>query len=341
MKKFLIIGAGAMGSAFSLPCIENRNQVTLVGTHLENKLIDKLKKNYYHPSLKSYIPKKVKLIHSSSLNKEILNNNDYIVVAVSSKGIDWVCDQLIQQYRKKYSIILLTKGLTKDKKKIVTISNKINLIFKKRGLPHQDISSIKGPCLAKGLINKVRTSTIIANKNISNAIKISNLISTEYYKTEITKDINGVEVLGAIKNIYAMLIGASQGLSGVKLNKKIRYKYFHNTSSYLFKNALYEMELFSKKMNGQPGTAYSLAGLGDLYVSVAGGRNSKMGYYLGKGKIYSSIIKKQMRNITVEGCDLVLEVGPLILKNFRKKDFPIMFALITAILKNKKLSIKW
>ena len=44
MKKFLIIGAGAMGSAFSMPCIENNNQVTIVGTYLEDKLINKLKK---------------------------------------------------------------------------------------------------------------------------------------------------------------------------------------------------------------------------------------------------------------------------------------------------------
>ena len=47
MKKFLIIGAGAMGSAFSMPCIDNRNKVTLVGTHLEDKLINKLKIQIY------------------------------------------------------------------------------------------------------------------------------------------------------------------------------------------------------------------------------------------------------------------------------------------------------
>ena len=341
MKKFLIIGAGSMGSAFSLPCVENFNKVSIVGTHLEDKLISKLKKNYYHPSLKSYIPKKVDLIHFKYLNRQILLKSDYIVIAVSSKGIEWVCDQLIINYKKKYSIILLTKGLINENNKITTISNKINSIFRKRGLPNQNIFSVKGPCLATGLINKVRTSSIIANKNLSKAIRLSKLISTNYYKTEITKDINGTEAVGAIKNIYAMLIGASIGLSGNKLKKEIRYKYFHNTSSYLFKNALNEMKLFSKKMNGLPETAYGLAGLGDLYVSVAGGRNSKMGYYLGKGKIYSSIKKKEMKNITTEGCDLALEIGPIILKKFSKKDFPIMFALVTSILKNKKLFIKW
>ena len=54
MKKILIIGAGAMGSAFSLPCIENNNHVSIVGTHLEKKFIKNLKKNYYHKTLKSF-----------------------------------------------------------------------------------------------------------------------------------------------------------------------------------------------------------------------------------------------------------------------------------------------
>ena len=40
MKKIVIIGAGAMGSAFAVPCVENSNEVTIVGTHLENDLID-------------------------------------------------------------------------------------------------------------------------------------------------------------------------------------------------------------------------------------------------------------------------------------------------------------
>ena len=122
MKNFLIIGAGAMGSAFSMPCIDNDNKVTIVGTHLEDRLISKLKKNFYHPSLKSFISRKVNLKSFKSLDDEILSKPDYIVIAVSSKGIDWVCNQLIKNYKNKYLIILLTKGLTKDKQSIITIS---------------------------------------------------------------------------------------------------------------------------------------------------------------------------------------------------------------------------
>ena len=89
-----------------------------------------------------------------------------------------------------------------------------------------------------------------------------------------------------------MIIGASKGLSGEKLQFKIKNKYYKNISTALFRNSLNEMKLFSKTMGGLTETAYGLAGLGDLYVSVAGGRNSKMGYYR-KWKKYLIIKKKK------------------------------------------------
>ena len=71
MKKILIIGAGAMGSAFSLPCIENNNKVTLIGTHIESKLIKNLKKNRYHPMLKSRLPNKLNILDYKFLKSEL------------------------------------------------------------------------------------------------------------------------------------------------------------------------------------------------------------------------------------------------------------------------------
>ena len=54
MSKILIIGAGAMGTAFSLPCLDNNHDVSIVGTHLENEFSDSLKqKENLHPGLKT------------------------------------------------------------------------------------------------------------------------------------------------------------------------------------------------------------------------------------------------------------------------------------------------
>ena len=84
-----------------------------------------------------------------------------------------------------------------------------------------------------------------------------------------------------------------------------------------------------------------LAGLGDLYVSAVGGRNSKMGEYLGKGFYFKSAKKKFMTNDTIEGADLAYEIAPYILKKINKQKIPLMTALLNAITKNKKLKINY
>ena len=72
-----------------------------------------------------------------------------------------------------------------------------------------------------------------------------------------------------------------------------------------------------------------------------GGRNSKMGKYLGNGISYKKAKDEFMSNDTVEGADLALELGPKILKDFKKKKIPLMISLVNAICKNKKLEINW
>ena len=72
MKKVLIIGAGAMGSAFSVPCADNSNEVFLVGSFLEDKVIDEIKNsNYFHPILKSQLPKNIKLLKFSEFYQKL------------------------------------------------------------------------------------------------------------------------------------------------------------------------------------------------------------------------------------------------------------------------------
>ena len=68
MSKIVIIGAGAMGSAFALPCLDNKHDINIVGTHLEDKLIDSLKKNNnLHPGLNTKIPKEIKILNLKNL----------------------------------------------------------------------------------------------------------------------------------------------------------------------------------------------------------------------------------------------------------------------------------
>ena len=342
MKKILIIGAGAMGSAFSVPCLENRNDVSLVGTFLENDLIKSLKeKNNYHPALNINLPKNLNIERHDQIENLTQSGVDFIVAGISSVGIEWFANEISKFYNKKTSIILLTKGLAIDDDHLITLPEKLENILRTNGHKDANISSVKGPCLASGLAHKMRTSTVIANENIKKAQEIQSLISTEYYKCEITNDVPGVEFSSAIKNIYSMLIGAAEGLSNPTAPIEIQKKFYLNTSASLIHRSISEMAELVSYYSGKVETVYGLSGLGDLYVSVAGGRNSKMGMYLGQGYLYKDAKENFMKDITVEGAELVFEIGPKIMKNFKEKQFPLMFSILRCICENKKLQINW
>jgi len=342
MKKILIIGAGAMGSAFSVPCIDNDNEVTLIGTFLENELISKIKSNKnFHPSLNINLSSKINIQNFDNLINITKKGIDIIVVAVSSVGIDWAGDEISKFYKSQTPIILLTKGLSINNDQLITLSEKLELKLKSNGHKQINISSVKGPCLASGLANKMRTDTVIANKNIKDAQKIQKIIQTKYYKCEISDDISGVEFSSAIKNLYSMLIGGSQGLSNPLAPEQIQEKFYLNTAASLIHRSISEMVELVSYYSGREETVYGLAGLGDLYVSVSGGRNSKMGKLLGKGLLYKEAKEKFMKSITVEGAQLALDIGPKLISNFDKKKFPLLFSILECICENKKLQIDW
>tara|TARA_A100001015_G_C14933092_1_gene689286 strand:+ start:29 stop:991 length:963 start_codon:yes stop_codon:yes gene_type:complete len=319
MKNILIIGGGAMGSAFTIPCIEKRNKVTITEPYSKIFIRDLSSKNKFHSALKIKLPKKLKF---RKFSKELLKEKfDLIVIALSLSGIDFIGKQL-KNLKIKIPILVLTKGLKYEKKnnKIFTISEQLQKHYKVR-----NISILKGPCLAKELARKKQTSVIIANKNISTAKKIGKIISTKYYLTEFSNDVIGIEVCSAIKNIYSMIIGAGQSL---------------NASSNLFQKSVIEMKYLTKYFRGKDETILGLAGVGDLYVSAAGGRNSKMGGYLGNGFTFKTAKKRFMPNDTVEGEQLAREIAHFILKKIDKKKVPLMTNLLRTIINNKKLKIK-
>ena len=318
MKNILIIGGGAMGSAFTIPCIDNKNRVTITEPYSKIFIKNLSSKNKFHSALKINLSKKLKFRKFSS---DLLNEKfDLIVIALSLSGIDFIGKQL-KNLRVKSPILVLTKGLKYEKKnkRIWTISEQLI-----KNYNASNVSVLKGPCLAKELARKNQTSVVIANRNIKIAKSIGKIISTKYYLTEYSKDVAGIEVSSAIKNIYSMIIGAGQSL---------------NSSSNLFQKSILEMKYLIKYFKGKDETISGLAGVGDLYVSAAGGRNSKMGSYLGKGFTFKSAKRRFMPKDTIEGEQLAREIAPFILKKINKKKIPLMIYLLKAILNNKKLKI--
>ncbi len=344
MSKIVIIGAGAMGSAFSFPCVDNNHDTNIIGTHLENDFIDKLKsEKNLHPALGVHVPKSVKIFKFKNFIDLFKSNVDLIVLGISSKGIEWVSEQLntVAKNKELPNILMLTKGLSIHENKYELLVDKLKRLLKSKGISNVNISAVGGPCLASGLANRIHSSVVIANEDIKTASKIANMLNTNYYHTSSSEDLNGVEVSAAIKNIFSMAVGAAKGLCSTNISDEIREKNYLNTASALIKQSIYEMEIFVEHLNGKKETVKGLAGLGDLYVSSGGGRNAKMGSYIGEGLTFSEAKKTKMQKITVEGADLAVEISKKVNEDFDEKELPLMLAMINAIINDKKLELNW
>ena len=326
MSNILIIGAGSMGTAFSFPCTDNNHNVSIIGTHLENDFIDQVNSKRRHPALNCELPEKIKFIKFDKLNEEINKKIDLIVIAVVSKGIEWISLELSKVLKKNIPILVLTKGLAIHNNEYELLTDKMERLLKKNGIKATNISIAGGPCLAKGLSDKVHTSVVFANKNIEIVNQIKNLIETNYYHIFTSSDAAGVGICAAIKNIFSMAIGTTKHL---------------NTAAFLIQQSINEMTVFVKKLNGKKETVMGLAGIADLYVSADGGRNSKMGKYLGEGMTFREAKSKKMPNVTVEGADLALEIGKKIKSDFEDNKLPLMISMINTICDEKPLNIEW
>ena len=333
-----------MGSAFAFPCLDNNHDINIVGTHLENDFIDQLNKNKrLHPGLNTEISQGINILKYDQFDTIFKSNIDLIVLGISSKGIKWVSEQLFRIYNNKKlpNILMLTKGLSIYQNNYELLVDKLERLLSSKGMKDINISAVGGPCLATGLANRVHSSVVIANKNISIAKKISSILNTSYYHTSFSDDLHGVEVCAAVKNIFSMAVGAAKGLCSKNASNEIREKNYLNTASALIKQSVQEMEIFVEHLKGKKETVKGLAGLGDLYVSSGGGRNSKMGSYIGSGMTFSEAKKTKMEKVTVEGAELAIEIGKKVNQDFDKKKLPLMLGMINAIIEDKKLELDW
>ena len=338
MANIIILGAGTMGTAFSFPCSDNGHDVSIVGTHLENDFIDQIKSSKKHPALNCEISKNVTLSKFEKLKEEVNKKIDLVVVAVISEGIEWAATELSKVIKNNVPILILTKGLSINNNNYEVLVHKMDRLLKKNGIKKTNISAAGGPCLAKDLASKAHTSVVFANEDIKVAEQVSKLVSTDYYHVSTSNDVIGVEACAAIKNIFSMAVGAAQGLCD---STKSKEKNYLNTAAALIQESVYEMITFVEKLKGKKETVIGLAGIGDLYVSADGGRNSKMGEYLGQGMTFNEAKKMKMPNVTVEGADLILKIGAKIKKDFDSKTLPLMISMIDTICEEKPLKVDW
>lgn len=300
MAAIVIIGAGVMGSAVAVPAADNGHSVSLVGTHLDRDIVAALQRDRAsHPRLGAPLPAAVWPVDLDALTPSLLASAALILVAVSSPGIYWAADLLRDRLPVARPVALVTKGLDDtggSRPRLMTDVIAEGLIA--GGLAGCPIIGIGGPCIARELALRRLTAVVYAGASAPAVQAACALMETPYYRTHPDGDITGLEAAAALKNFMAIAVSAvatRQGLGDAPWSL--------NAASFAFTQAQLEMRSVVAWLGGLAETCDRLAGMGDLHVTVGGGRNSRLGRHLGQGLTVAEACAGPLAGETVEGVD--------------------------------------
>jgi len=341
----LILGAGAMGTAFCFPAADAGHSVRLVGTHLDWDWINSVRETGAHPKLKIKLPEQVVPYTHDQLREALRLASDLIVLGVSSAGISWAVQQLGPLMKAPTPILMLTKGLQAQDDTLQILPEIVREGLAGYGIRNVPVGAVAGPCIASELAARRDTSVMIGYSEAKLLKWIIPLLATPYYHARPSTDIVGVEACAALKNYYALAVGYPAGLLA-KQGKASNGALMQNLTAGLFAQALMEMTQVVSFMGGTQTSVIGLAGSGDLYVTCQAGRNSRMGYLLGTGLRYREAKGRHMANETVEGAELAFVIGPTFNRLYEKglldpQAFPVATAIIDAICYDLPMKIPW
>lgn len=207
-------------------------------------------------------------VTASTEMAEVLEGAELVLVAIPSQAFREVVRQARPWLDAKQILVSTTKGIQEDGFKLMS-----QILEEETGFAH--IGVISGPNLASEVAQKQLTATVIASDDPETRTRVQTALGCDYFRVYASNDRFGVELGGALKNLYAIAAGMAAALGMGE-----------NTRSMLMTRALAEMGRFAVARGANPMTFLGLAGVGDLIVTCSSNlsRNYRVGYALGEGK---------------------------------------------------------
>ena len=338
-----IIGAGMMGSGVSWPLSDQGHEVRLVGTHLDTHIIESIKKDGTHPKHKRQVAKNVKPYFHTEI-PQALEGADIIVCGVSSFGVEWFIEQVKPYLKPEVPVLSITKGLVADSNgDLHIIPDYMNSLLPENLKDKISLNAVAGPCIAQELAARRQSCVYFCGRDVNTLKDLRKVFATDYYHISVTTDFVGAEAGVAMKNAYAICINLAVGEYQQKGADGIAFMY--NPQAALFAQSMREMRLLVELLGGKLDGLIELSGSGDLYVTVFGGRNAKLGQLLGKGLSYEQA-RNELANETLEGVEILTRVGTALPKLEERglakaSDFPLLMHLLSVIRDGESVNIPW
>ncbi len=344
MAKIVVLGAGMMGTAVTIPLAEKGHDIHLVGTHLDGDIIEEIHERCFHPRLCSYVNENVKPYSYLQL-EQAMARAELVILGVNSQGINWAVEMLGPLLPPNVPVVMLTKGLAGDGQNLQLLSDAFRMGLPSSSRNQVQIAAVGGPSIAGELAARRHTCIVLTGKTQDFLDWVVEIFRTPYYHLWTSTDMLGVEVCVALKNLYSLAVGSIHGLLE-KEGAADNGAEMHNLAAALFAQGVWEIAYLVDYMGGLLSSVHSLPGVGDLYVTSQGGRNTRMGRLLGLGIPYKEAKATYMPDDTIEGADLAFAIGPTILNLIKQGELnraalPLLLRTIDIVCNDAPVQYPW
>jgi len=305
------MGAGSWGTALAAHLARGGHEVTLWGR--DESLITSINANQEN---ERYLPG---LSLPASLKAEYrldraLDAVDGIVIATPCSSFIQVLNSLETHLDARPDLVWACKGIANGQLLHEVVADRIGDLC--------PVAVLSGPSFAKELVIGLPTAVTIASPDAATGERVSGWFHHDAFRAYQPEDIIGVQVAGALKNIYAIAAGISDGLN-----------FGANARTALITRGLAELNRLGQKMGARRETLMGLAGVGDLILTCTDdqSRNRRFGLAIGRGQNQADAVREI--NQVVEGINTSREAMELA-KN-HSVDMPIATELFQVIHENK------
>ncbi|KPB06679.1 NAD(P)H-dependent glycerol-3-phosphate dehydrogenase [Bacillus sp. CHD6a] len=283
MKKVAVLGAGSWGTALAMVLADNNHEVRLWG-HKEAQ-IDEINQRHTNEKYLKNIKLSDKIVGFTSM-KEAVESAEAIVLAVPTKAMREVCQQLKGFLNAPALFVHVSKGIEPDTHLRVSEVIEDELPESIR----EAVVVLSGPSHAEEVSMRQPTTVTAASLNIAAAEKVQDLFINQHFRVYTNSDVVGVEIGGSLKNIIALAAGITDGLG-----------YGDNAKAALITRGLAEIARLGSCLGANPLTFLGLTGMGDLIVTCTSvhSRNWRAGNMLGKGMKLEEVLDSM--GMVVEG----------------------------------------
>ncbi len=271
-KKISIIGSGSWGVALAI-LLNNNGYNPYIWSFAKEEAdsINQKRECVFLPGIK--LDENIKCSTDIEL---VVKDSDIILMVVPSKFYRDNIKNIKPYVKEGASIIICSKGL--EDETLYTLSQVTN-----QELPNNKVGILSGPSHAEEVARNLPTTIVLCSEDDELLKKLQDIFSSALFRVYTSKDVIGVEVGGALKNIIALSTGIAKGLG-----------YGDNIFAAIITRGLKELVRIGDKLDCTESTFYGLSGLGDLIVTCLSehSRNTRAGVYIGQGMTVEEATKK-------------------------------------------------